>query len=158
MMRYYQGDIVDYFDLLKDSNVNRTVLVHGCNCAGHFNSGLAKQIRLKYPVVYEEYLNFVKQHNPRLLGQINPVSVGETGIIVNAFTQQYYGTNPNTVYVNYKAIQSVMDKIKLQYPDRQIVLPKIGAGLGNGDWSIISDLIEKSLNNVFYFVFNYRGV
>ena len=32
------------------------IIVHGVNCQGKMNSGVAKAIREAFPVVYEEYM------------------------------------------------------------------------------------------------------
>lgn len=149
-----KGDILEYFDIMKDSCVQPHVLVHGCNCMGRFNSGLAKQIRQKYPEVYKSYMMYVKNNDPRyLLGSADSVKVGETGVIVNGFTQQFYGTDPNRTYVNYRAIGKVLHTVSKEYPDRAIIMPRIGAGLGNGDWREIKGIIHGSMEKHFFIVF-----
>lgn len=153
-MTYYHGDIVEYFDILKDSTIQKHVLVHGCNCVGKYNSGIAKQIREQYPKAYEEYLKYVKNINSgNLIGNINPVSIGDTGIVINAFTQQLYGRDPNVVYVNYRALEHAIKLIANEYKDSMILLPRIGAGLANGDWNTIKDIIKNEFKNNSYMVF-----
>lgn len=152
----YNADIIDYFDVMKDSVLQKHVLIHGCNCMGKFNSGLAKQIRNKYPQVYESYMEHVKNTDSRyILGDISCVPIGETGTIINAFTQRFYGTDPNRVYVDYRAIGKVLHTVAKQFPDHALLLPKIGAGLGNGDWKEILCIINQAFENRFFMIFNY---
>lgn len=151
----YKSDIVEYFDIVKDSEVQKHVLVHGVNCVGKFNSGIAKQIRINYPVVYNEYFNYYNNNKLKtLLGEINNVKIGKTGQIVNAFTQQFYGRDPNYVYLNYRALQSCLEKVSDVFPDCCILLPKIGAGLANGDWNEIEKIIKETLKNQFFIIFD----
>ena len=86
------------------------IIVHGVNCQGKMNSGVAKAIREAFPVVYEEYMKLYnnKQHggtvdgqtwsrfldsnrNDPLLGMAQVVRVGKTLYVGNLFTQQFYG-------------------------------------------------------------------
>ena len=148
------ADIVEYFDIVKDSSVQKHILVHGCNCVGRYNSGLAKQIRSTYPQTYESYLEYVKNNDRRyLLGSINPVFVGESGIIVNAFTQRYYGRDKDIVYVDYRAIGKVFHSVAKMFPECAIIYPKIGAGLANGEWSEIKPIIDSALTGRFHMCF-----
>lgn len=147
-------DIVEYFDIVKDSSVQKHVLVHGCNCVGRYNSGLAKQIREKYPEAYESYLEYVKNNDRMyLLGSTDVVSIGESGIIVNAFTQRYYGRDKDTTYVDYRAIGKVFYSVAKMFPDCAIIYPKIGAGLANGDWYEIKPIIDSALDGKFHMCF-----
>lgn len=150
----YHGDIVEYFDIVKDSS-NPHILIHGCNCAGKYNSGVAKSIRETFPIAYESYNEFfTKSKGDVQIGDMNFVKIGETGIILNAFTQETYGRDKNIVYVDYIALKHILLQVAALFPNYTIILPRIGAGLGNGDWNIISKIIEESLKNRFYLVFH----
>ena len=46
---------------------------------------------------------------------------------------------------NIVALRECMQVIKKDYAGKRIGLPKIGAGLGGGDWAIISAIIEEEL-------------
>lgn len=135
------GDILD---------VKEGVIIHGCNCQGVMGSGLAKQIKTKYPDAYYDYMKVYSIAGLNLGGIIiSPVIPGVL-YVVNAMTQEFYGKNLNIVYVDYNAIDECfyktlnwMNQCKLT----KLYYPKIGAGLANGNWKIISDIIEKQLDN-----------
>lgn len=120
-------------------------IVHGCNAQGVMRSGVAKQIREKYPFAYDAYMEVYNQGRLRLGG----VSHGDNGdvIILNAVTQEFYGRDPNVVYVNYLALRQCFRKLNSYMTcDIQgdiIGMPLIGAGLANGSWTIISKIIEE---------------
>jgi hypothetical protein len=57
-------------------------------------------------------------------------------------TQETYGREPIR-YVSYGALHLCFEKLNDTYiEDTPFHFPKIGAGLGNGDWSVISQLID----------------
>ena len=122
-------------------NASKGIIVHGCNAQRVFNSGLAKQIRLKYPEVYASYMKIEEI----ICGEIYPVIIDDNLIIVNMITQKYYG-NDGRKYVNYDNMNVAFTKLN-KYIQRTHVshilnFPKIGCGLGGGDWRIISEIID----------------
>ena len=87
-----------------------------------------------------------------MLGEIYPVDFGDK-IIINAITQENYGRDKKIRYVDYNAISKVFKKMEEQYPGQHIAIPKIGAGLGGGDWHAIEMLIKyqcKTIQPVVY--------
>ena len=49
-------------NLLKDFNGD--IIVHQVNCQGVMSAGIAKQIKIKYPKSYREYVNYCKSKIP----------------------------------------------------------------------------------------------
>lgn len=118
-------------------------IIHGCNSKGVMGSGVAKILREKYPRAYHDYNDTYNSYGLELGNVI--VSVQDDGkIIHNAITQRDYGRDPSRVYVSYWAIAEAFRKIN-QWGIKEIALPKIGAGLANGDWNVISAIIENTL-------------
>ena len=131
---YHHQDIFDS---------THNVILHGCNSQFKMNSGIAKIIRKKFPEAYNVYM---ESH-----GTLGTISVCEktTPRIINGITQEYYGQQPKC-YVNYRAMQTVFelsDQYCEQHGYHHIAMPRIGAGLGGGDWNIISKLIETSFQH-----------
>ena len=141
------------------------LIVHGVNCQGVMGSGIAAQIRAKYPQVYKDYRAFYEQEttSPRfqttaqLLGKVIYTHISDELVIASAFTQDFFGTSRNTVYVSYAAIAQCFDKIVMDHkvdqhffeiPSQTIKFPKIGAGLANGDWTTIEKIIEQKTSGV----------
>ena len=118
-------------------------IIHGCNAQGVMGSGVAKLIRDKYPSAYADY-NDVYNNKGLELGEI-VVSVQNDGkVIHNAITQKNFGRDASVVYVSYWAIAEVFRKID-SFGVKEIAMPMIGAGLANGDWNVISAIIENTL-------------
>lgn len=124
-------------------SVHNEAIIHGCNAQGVMGSGFAKFLRDLYPAIYDPYAHYCKYNEA--LGKIVPVHYHDFSII-NAITQQLYGRNPDFRYVSYLAIRTCFaeaNKLCHTHQYRKLNMPMIGAGLANGDWRIISRLIEE---------------
>lgn len=127
-------------------NVESGIIAHGCNAQGVMGSGVAKGIREKFPTAYKLYLHM---HTTDGLEtgdvQIAEVSNVPRLYVANLITQHFYGTH-NLKYVSYDAIDECFDNLFARnlrnYP---INIPKIGAGLGGGNWSVIELIIEARM-------------
>lgn len=120
-------------------------IIHGCNCQCTMNSGVAKEIREVFPEAYEADCRTTKGDRKKL-GSFSFAEVVRDGkriTIVNAYTQ--YGYGRTGVHVDYAAVQSCMVEISASFSGTRIAYPRIGAGLGGGDWHRIALLIEKAL-------------
>lgn len=143
--------IIKHGDIL---SLTKGIIVHGCNAQGKYQSGVAGQIREKYPAAYEAYYNtYIAQGHKLELGQIIPVWVTEDLCIINAITQQFYGRDGKR-YVSYDAVASAFASVVEYWCDYMcdndaeetlIHFPQIGAGLGGGDWNQIQSIIEQAL-------------
>ena len=106
-------------------------------------SGLAKQIKYRYPYVYEEYKNYCMITPPQeLLGKAQIVMVDKYTYVVNLFGQFDYGKG--TCHTNYIALENAM-KDMFDYAERynfSIVIPwGIGCGLAGGSWDKVYKII-----------------
>lgn len=141
-IEYIKGDLM---------NTEIQHIIHGCNAQGVMGSGVAKLIRDKYPNAYRDY-NDVYNNKGLDLGDI-VISVQDDGEVVhNAITQKNFGRDASVVYVSYWAIAEVFRKIDTWGVD-EIAMPMIGAGLANGDWNVISAIIENTLTNTKPYVY-----
>src|SRR5690606_31567240 len=109
-----------------------------------------------YPLAYETYKTM-----PKDLGAVSYAFVKKAQnnnlVIANAITQEFYGYDGKK-YVSYDAIYDSFTTIKdnvIQINEKhnggfkelyQIHFPKIGAGLGGGDW----DIIHSMITSIFY--------
>lgn len=146
MLYEVKGDIVN--------DTQYTIFCHQVNCKGVMGAGLAKQIRNKYPEVYEDYINTVNS-GKLLLGWSCITSTSDGRICVSMFAQDGYGRDK--CYTDYKAFQLILDGLQgeLQMLEShnpnpyKIAFPKgIGCGLAGGDWNVIKPMIEKFAENI----------
>lgn len=126
------------------------IIVHGCNCQGTMGSGIAAQVREQFPDAYAAYM---EDHDRECQtpGDISWAKydrvAGMPLIIINAYTQDYYGGDGR--YVSYDAVEQCFSEVgnmaeAFDLKDA-ICFPKIGAGLGGGNWEIIAKIIDETL-------------
>lgn len=157
MIKYIEGDILE---LNKD-----IIICQQVNCRRRMGSGLAKQIREKYPEVYQAYLNYCPENKNlaiNVLGTILVTKCHDDKIVANLFGQLNYGYNKDIVYTDYKALsESIYQAINLAYNlQKPIAFPyNIGCGLANGNWDKVYKIIESIANdvpNVIIFIIKYN--
>lgn len=132
-------------------HVKRGILVHGCNAQGMMGSGVAKAVRDTYPEAYAAYRRAYAEGRLTLGTVIwARIPQKEPLAIANAITQEFYGRDPSRRYVDYDAVRQAFTRIGEVARTHHLPVhyPKIGAGLGNGDWSVISQIIDDTLAGV----------
>lgn len=134
MINNIKGDLVKQAELFD-------VIVHGCNCFCAMNSGIAPQIKKKFPEAFEVDCN-TKKGDREKLGTIS-FTHNTNPVVVNAYTQYEFGTDKRNC--DYNALRSCMQEIRIQFKGKKIGMPKIGAGLAGGDWNIIRKIIDEEL-------------
>jgi len=126
-------------------------IVHGCNAQGVMGSGVAFAVKKKYPLAFDNYAFHHSTPEGLILGNTYPFEINNKLVIWNAITQEGYG--PGTRQVSYDAIQTCFEQINFAiergwYPEvpEEVHIPMIGAGLGGGNWAIISTIIEQTMD------------
>lgn len=129
------------------TKVSSGIVVHGCNAQGVMGSGVAKQLRAKYPSIFDDYRLAVIEHTDKgmdPLGYVVYSEITDKLVIVSAITQKFYGRD-GTKYVSYDAMDSAMSKIAsvARQANEVVHIPYlIGAGLGGGTAEIIIEIIR----------------
>lgn len=150
MIQFKKGNIL---------TVTEGIIFHGVNCKGVMGSGLALQIREKYPEVYEVYREQVREvsflDEASLLAKVQIVAVSETLEIGNIFSQVHYGRVKGLRYVSYDALDNAFQTIKASC-DKTTPLhfPRIGSGLAQGNPAIIQLMIEQHLSDFNVFIWD----
>lgn len=145
---YKQGDMFSH-EFPKDQVWK--VFAHGCNAQGVMGSGVAAQIKKQFPSAYERYMEVYKKYGLELGSYVDDWT--EDVCVLNMITQEYYGRDKSTVYVSYDAVKQCFNDLDhyatshMGIDKPEVVMPKIGAGLANGDWSIIEKIIEDTSTN-----------
>lgn len=120
-------------------------ICHQTNCAGKMNSGVAKAIREKWPVVYEQYYILFRT-STQLLGHIQLVQVTENQTVINLFGQNSFGYDGKR-YTSYDAFWTGLGEIRKYVPvGSAIAFPKnIGSCRGGANWNVIKTMIAEAL-------------
>lgn len=153
------------------------LIVHGCNAQGVMGRGAALAVRRHLPFAFNAYWEaFEESHMAHLLGVKKGIPLGEVvwaialdagsaRIVGNMITQQHW--RPDMAVdgrqVDYaavrKALHNVANFVRMTQhgqiaienitPIKRVGMPKVGAGLGGGDWSTIASIIEEESAKVF---------
>lgn len=148
MIKYINGNLLD---------VEQGIICQQVNCQGVMGAGLAKQLKNKYPQIYDEYQEYIfnmtrYQHmtdNSQLKGCVNVVFIKKNLIVTNIFGQDTYGRDG--IYTDYDALKKgliyIRDIVQPLY-ELPIYLPYgIGCGLAGGSWTVVKQIIEDVFNN-----------
>lgn len=138
MIQYKEGCLIK---ALQSKEVE--IIGHQCNCMHKWERGIAPQIANAFPRALEVDL-LTSKNDLGKLGKYSVAYDGDGGAIYNLYGQfGCKGTND----INYEALESALYKMGRDlWPKTKIGLPKIGAGLGGGDWRIIEELISRMLS------------
>ncbi len=153
MMTIVKGNVLDS---------NADAILHQVNCQGVMGSGLAKEIKERYPVVFHEYKALcdrfksvsIANQNP-LLGNIQIVykenynvnDVKDKQVVVNLFAQDKYGYS-GRCYTDYDALRKCLSAVNKMFRGKNIAVPYgMSCGRGGADWEIVSKMIEKELKD-----------
>lgn len=143
MFNYKVGDVVD-------AVISGEVVAigHQANCFCTMNSGVAKAIKARLPCAWEADQLTVKGDKDKLgtisVGQLRDEAGQPTGVVYNLYGQYNYGYDAKG-YTNYEALRGALmhmrDDLLTGNNLRDVGFPKIGAGLGGGDWDTIATII-----------------
>lgn len=152
MIKYIKGDVL---------KATQSMIVHQVNCQGVMGSGVAKAIKKRYPIVaeaynwlYDNYTYDSDEVNPeaRLMGNAQLVEISDGRIICNLFSQLHY--LPRTIrHTSYDAMEIGFQDIKKCHKG-DIAMPRIGCGLGGGDWKIVSAIIESVFDDRDVYIYD----
>lgn len=122
------------------------LIIHGCNCFCTMGAGIAKGIKAIFPQAYEADARTQRGERAKLgTCTFAKIKCGDTAlVVVNAYTQ--FDWRGGGRKVDYDAVRSCLCWVKKHHTGSRIGLPKIGAGLAGGDWSIIAAIVEQELS------------
>ncbi len=150
-------------DMIKtvDGNIleaSEDIICHQVNCKGVMGTGLAKQIKSKYPNVYKEYKQLCTEQVDDLLSSVQLISTNDRKTIANLFAQTGYGRK--RMQTDYDALRSCLQSLKdtvTHSNQTSIAIPYgIGCGLAGGDWTIVEEMIEDVLGDCEVTVYQFR--
>lgn len=141
MLKHMKGNLLD---LAENGEFN--IIIHGCNCHNTMGSGIAREIRERYPEAYLVDQGTAKGDRDKL-GRYT-VAPTENFAIVNAYTQYDFMPRGQD-HFEYTAFQQILDEFAERAEENagEIVLnfgfPYIGMGLAGGDATRIIPMLEN---------------
>jgi O-acetyl-ADP-ribose deacetylase (regulator of RNase III) len=121
------------------------IIVQGCNCFCRMGSGIAREIRARYPAAWEADYE-TEMGDMFKLGSFTTADTGKF-LIVNAYTQYDTSKHGEDVF-EYGSFDVILKKLSYAYGKRRIGLPYIGMGLAGGDKQRILAMIEDFASKI----------
>lgn len=117
------------------------LIMHICNNCGRWGKGFVKNISKRWLKPEKAY----RKLDAYNLGDIQVVPVTDGVTVVNMIAQNGFGG----VAVDYNALHECLIKVRetARRLNASVHGPKIGTGLGGGDWHIIARLIDDELSD-----------
>lgn len=124
------------------------IIAHGVNTEGVMGAGIALAIRKKWPSVFVDYQQDHAEGRLKLGAAMMSMveSENDTLGVVNMVTQKLGEESMlgSGIPVSYDAINCCFRIIERNPTMLRVAIPKIGAGLGGGDWNVIHHIIEAA--------------
>ena len=138
-----------------------SVIMHGCNCHSTMGAGVALWVKTTFPEAYEADVDDPREPKDKLRGFTYARSrVDETHdvLVFNLYTQLFYShrsSKPKLFSMDafehsFREAQKKVLELDAEFQEfgtkPKVLIPRIGAGLGGGDWFEIEDSILRLLN------------
>ena len=150
MIEYRKGNLMA---------VTSGIIAHGCNAQGVMGSGVAALVKALYPDAFDQYVAdlemMAKEESYKDISPLGYVSFWSPAdlydnltpdclLIANCITQNLFGRD-GSKFVSYDAIHTCFTTLeRLAITTRMTInIPRIGAGLGGGDWAVIEAIINS---------------
>jgi O-acetyl-ADP-ribose deacetylase (regulator of RNase III) len=131
-------------------------ICHISNDLGGWGAGFVIALSNRWPQPEQEYRKLKPQE--LILGNVQLVQVTTDIYVINMIAQSGFMSYNNLVPVKYDALKECLDKVRtfaLLFK-ATVHMPRIGAGLGGGDWNTIEKIIQTSLFDVDTFVYDLK--
>jgi O-acetyl-ADP-ribose deacetylase (regulator of RNase III) len=130
------------------TTVERGIVVHGVNCMGEMNSGVALAVKEKWPEVYNIYVEMPTGKD--MLGTTHMIGVGAELYVANCYTQFQFGYDGG-LYADLESVEKCLTDC-FAFADAHelpICAATIGSGRGGLDWDKEVEPIFIRLNRQY---------
>ena len=140
MLQHTKGNLIDMAEA-----GDFDIIVHGCNCLNTMGSGIAKEMRDRYPGAYDADTLATEQWKEPVakLGNFSTyttVGKGQPFIIVNAYTQVNFAPRGQD-HFEYESFYLILKKLEV-LGAHKFGFPYIGMGLAGRNSARIIAMLE----------------
>ncbi len=142
MIRIYEGNLFDS---------NADIICHQVNCQGVMGSGIAAEVKKRYPNVYASYRKDYED-GKLTLGYVNFTKATPSQTIANMCGQDKYGYD-GSQYTHYEELQECLYAVReyayANYPDLPVIaFPwNMSCHRGGGNWEVVYKMIADTFQH-----------
>ena len=132
-----------------DSKAN--IICHQVNCQGIMGSGVAAEVKKRYPKVFQKYRQEYLDGKLNI-GHVCFVTARQDQVIANMCGQDNFGYD-GTMYTRYDALQKCLDEVEeyaiYEYDVKPVIaFPyKMSCHRGGGDWNVVYKMIKDTFED-----------
>lgn len=162
-IHYVTGNAVT--DPIAHATVNNpAIIAHICNNCGTWGAGFVLPLAEAFPNARQAYLDWHGAQRrsrgdgtPFALGQIQLVTTDKRHLHVVNMIAQDNTRKKGTVLVDYDALGKCLLRLGgfAQAINASVHMPRIGCGIGGGDWTEVEKLVQRHLVENFVDVWVY---
>lgn len=134
-------------------NSGCNVILHQCNCQSVMGSGIARQIRERYPGAYDAFKNDTRSPEDKLGKLSMYIELLDDFCVINAYGQLHFGSDGRQ-YTSYDALSSAVDlamktvTVDIRHffdvKNLRVGVPYLmGCGLGGGKWETVYGVLDR---------------
>jgi O-acetyl-ADP-ribose deacetylase (regulator of RNase III) len=163
MITYLKGDATAPVD---PNRSGFRVIAHIANSSGGWGRGFVVALSKRWPQPEASYRAWAKEARLRgseqelfALGHIQIVKVEPTLWVANMIAQEGYGADGRPP-VRYDALETCLTRLAQDVSymvEPTIHMPRIGCSLGGGRWSEVEPIINKCLESIPVYVYDFPG-
>ena len=141
MVKIIEGNLFD---------TRAEIICHQCNCQGVMGSGVAAEVKKRYPEVFEVYRQDYEEGR-LVLGYVCFAETGTGQVVANLCGQEKYGYDGKQ-YTHYDKLQECFDRVvayaKMLEKRPVIAFPYLmSCHRGGGDWNVVSQMIADTFQD-----------
>lgn len=136
MIEYYDGTVF---------NTPAKTIVNTVNCAGVMGAGIALEFKLRYPEMYEDYVQKCKEKKMKV-GIPRIYEYSDELWILNFPTKGHWRF-PSKIQWIEQGLKYFAENYKKRDIE-SIAFPKLGTNNGGLDWTEVKEVMEKYLNDL----------
>ena len=126
------------------------IIAHICNDKGAWGAGFVLALSKKWDRPETGYREEFKSGRDFFLGNVFTVRVDDDLYVANMIAQHGFPSRERPVAVDYEALEFCLLFLggTARVLKATIHMPRIGAGIGGGDWNVIEAIIEETLAEI----------
>jgi O-acetyl-ADP-ribose deacetylase (regulator of RNase III) len=133
MIRHLRGNLL---------HSDTRTIAHGCNTEGRMGAGVAKQIRSRYPAMFEDYQARCRR-GEFSLGDAYLFRYPDGRGIINLATQGAGGAEIRALENAFSAMGHLCEREDIGH----VAIPRIGAGLGRLRWEVVEPILRRAFDD-----------